>query len=281
MKKVLLLIAITLIPLFGIALADDCFDTVIDKDGKVFYLDPSDEYSFFEDREKLVSIYWDKVKCDGGKKVYSSEEYIDKMYNDMYKQMQKKEESSWTKSLIELIMGILWCVAMWKIFVKAWKSGISAIIPIYNFYELSDIAWLQWLFWKAFLCLVAWMLVYFFIPVLWFLLIAIFGIYGVLVNFNVARNFWWSTIASILYVIFNPIAMLILAFWNDEYYITQQKNRIQDEMVKRELENLANQWVKEQEEITEKTLNTTEQTNTNIQNEEIKIKYIDPNDINW
>ena len=281
MKKVLLLIAITLIPLFGIALADDCFDTVIDKDGKVFYIDPSDEYSFFEDREKLVSIYWDKVKCDGGKKLYSSEEYIDKMYNDMYKQMQKKEESSWTKSLIELIMGILWCVAMWKIFVKAWKSGISAIIPIYNFYELSDIAWLQWLFWKAFLCLVAWMLVYFFIPVLWFLLIAIFGIYGVLVNFNVARNFWWSIIASILYVIFNPIAMLILAFWNDEYYITQQKNRIQDEMVKRELENLANQWVKEQEEITEKTLNTTKQTNTNIQNEEIKIKNIDPNDINW
>ena len=61
-KKLLLILGLILIPLCGMVLADDCFDTVIDKDGKTLYIDPNDKYSVFEDREKLVSIYWNELK---------------------------------------------------------------------------------------------------------------------------------------------------------------------------------------------------------------------------
>lgn len=228
-KYLLWALAIVIIPLSTIVVGDDCFDTVIDKDWKVYYIDPSDEYSIFEDRESLVRIYWDKIKCNWDKKVYSSEEYTNKIYNDLYKQMQKQEKgSSWISTLIELILSILWCVAMRKIFVKAWKPGINSIIPIYNFYELTDIAWLQWMFSKAFLCWLIWVILYFFVPILWIILILLCALYWCFVNFYVARNFGRSTIASLLYVVFNPIAILILAFWNDKYYLVEQKEKIKE-----------------------------------------------------
>jgi hypothetical protein len=192
----------------------------------------------------------------------------------------KSTQSTWT-TVIEIILSIIGCVAMWRIFDKAWKSWIGAIIPIYNLYELSDIAGLSWLFKKSFISLIAWIILCFFIPIIGVILIWIFIIYIYVVNYNVARNFWRSVFSSILYVIFNPIAILILAFWNYEYYMTEQKNKIQDQMMKRELENLVLQWINDKDSINQNMWNNNGQVNTDSQNDEVKIKYIDPNDINW
>ena len=279
-KSLLWTLAIVIIPLSTIVMADDCFDTVIDKDWKVYYIDPSDEYSIFEDRESLISIYRDKIKCNWGKKVYSSEEYTNKIYNDLYKQMQKQENgSSWIGVLIELILSILWCVAMRKIFVKAWKPGINSIIPIYNFYELTDIAWLQWMFSKAFLCWLIWIILYFFVPILLMILVLLCALYGCFVNFYVARNFGRSTIASLLYVIFNPIAILILAFWNDKYYLEEQKEKIKE--INRKVllkEDFSPQSWENKDPITDWmswNINVNNWPKNNSQPEENPIKYID------
>lgn len=85
-KILLWVVAVALIPLCTTVMADDCFDTVIDNDGKVFYIDPFDKYSGSEDKKVLLSIYWDKIKCTGEKKVYSQEEYLSKIREDLYEE---------------------------------------------------------------------------------------------------------------------------------------------------------------------------------------------------
>ena len=282
-KLLLRTFAITIIPLYAIAMADNCYDTVVDKDWKVYYIDPNNEYNISEDKEKLNNIYWDKIKCNWGKKVYSSEEYTNKILENLHNSAQSQEKnSSWGNPLIELILSILWVVAMRKIFVKAWKPGINSIIPIYNFYELSDIAWLSWMFSKVLLCGLAWIILYFFIPLLWIILIILCAIYGVMVDFCVARNFWWSTFASILYIIFNPIAILILAFWNDEYYVKWQKEEIKEIAKKVQINEVLgkeNIWNNNANNITVRRVN--ENLNNNIwqgnnSEQEDTVKYIDP-----
>lgn len=282
-KKLLLASTVLLVSLFGITLADDCFDTVIDESGKTLYIDPNSKYSVFEDREKLVSIYWNKLECSGNKKVYSHDEYMNLIFSNANESYWKEESTqNLLVTIIEIISSILWCIAMRRIFNKAWKSWIGVIIPIYNLYEMSDIAWLSWLFKKTFISLVIWIFVYFFVPILGMLLVLIFVIYMYIVNYNIARNFWWSVISSVLYVIFNPIGVLILGFWNYEYYITKQKNKINDEIMKKELENLVKQWIKDKEDTPQNSLKTNKQVNfNNTQNEKIEIKYPDPNNINW
>lgn len=287
-KFLLWTIAIAIFPVCTVAIADDCFDTIVDKSGKVYYIDPLDNYKVFEDKKSLTSTHWDKIKCSEEKKVYSMEEYLDKTYGDLYKGKQKqKSESSWWGSLIELVMLILSCVAMWKIFVKAWKPGIYSIIPIYNFYELSDIAWLQWMFWKVLICWLVWIGLCLFIPILWMILIFACVLYGVAVDFYVARNFWWSTRASILYVIFNPIAMLILAFWNYEYdnvkwvqkeEIREIAKKIQnDEVMGKEkgwnTKNNANNITPE---VIDEEFDDSIPSQNNTETGEDPIKYIDP-----
>ena len=285
-KNFLWAVLIALIPFCGIALADDCFDTVIDEDGKILDIDPNDKYSDFEDREKLISLYWNTLDCSGQKKVYSADEYLNLIFQDLYGETYKKEKkSSGIVSLIEILVGVLWFIATWRIFTKAGKPWIYSIIPIYNCYEMSDIAWMSWSFKKAFMCLIAWLWMIFvslfifpiaLFPQIGLILIYLFWIYMCVVNYNIARNFWWSVFASVLYVIFNPIAILILAFWNDKYYITEQK----DQMMKMELESLVAQWIKDKENIEQNALDVNEEIKYNNpqQQENIQIKYIDPKD---
>ena len=207
---------------------------------------------------------------------------MDLIFDDIQKSYWKEKSTQGTgTTIIEIIWSIIGCVAMWRIFDKAWKPWINAIIPIYNLYELSDIAWLSWLFKKAFISLIAWIIMCFVVPIIGLILVWIFIIFIYVVNYNVARNFWRSVISSILYVIFNPIAILFLAFWKDKYYITEQKDKFQNEIMKKELENLVAQGINDKDDIKQDMWNNNEQTNHNSPNEEIKIKYIDPNDINW
>lgn len=290
LKFLLWTVAIAIIPLCAIAMADDCFDTVVDnKNGKVFYIDPFDKYGMFEDKKSLQSIYWDKIKCTGEKKVYSRDEYFNEIYKDLNNKNQKQGKSSDSGGdLIELIMSILWCVALWKIFVKAGKPGYYSLIPVYNLYEMSDIAGLSWLFKKAFWLGILWFLMIFLslfifpialFPQIWIILILIFWIFMCIVNYNIAKNFWWSTLASILYVLFNAIAVLILAFWNDKYYLADQKEKKKELSMKAQMDealddtymgdyDITTEWVNE-------NLNSNGQEN-NSQPEEDPIKYIDP-----
>lgn len=290
LKILLWAVAIAIIPVCTIVMADDCFDTIIDN-GEIYYVDPFDKYSFSKNKEILLNIYWDKIKCGGEKSTYTKEEYIDKISSDLRNDKQRQEkDSSWISSLIEVILSVLWCIAMRKIFVKAWKSGINSIIPIYNFYEMSDIAGLSWLFKKAVRCLIIWFIMIFIslhimpivlFPQIWMILILIFWIYMCAVNFYIARNFWWSTIASILYVIFNPVAVLILGFWNDKYYQTEQKEKMKEMAKKARLEESfgpkawedivsITEWVDD-------NLSVNAWSENNSQPEEDPIKYIDPN----
>jgi len=276
MKKLLITI-ITLFSLCGITLADDCFNTVIDRiTGEEFYIDPFDISRVYRHKENLFYDYWDRIQCLWETRVFSEDEY-DYMVNSI---QEKNKESSSSKPLIELIISILYLIALRKIFVKAWKTGYHSLIPIYNFYEMSDIAWLAWLFKKAFWCLLIWLWMIFvslfifpitLFPQIWLILIWIFWVFMYIVNYNIARNFWWSVISSILYVIFNPIAVLILGFWKDKYYVTEQTNNIKNEIKKRELENLATQWIRNEYSPLENIWNDNEELN--LQNDEIKIKY--------
>ena len=64
-----------------------------------------------------------------------------------------------------LALAILMIASMWKIFVKAGKPGWAAIIPIYNFVVLCEIAGKP-----------AWWVVLLFIPVVNFVIIIILSI---------------------------------------------------------------------------------------------------------
>lgn len=293
LKILLWAVAIAIIPVCTIVMADDCFDTIIDNE-EVYYVDPFDKYRFSKDKEILLNNYWDKIKCNGEKKTYTKEEYIDKISSDLIsldllKDDQKQEKHSWVNPFIELIMLILCCVATRKIFAKAWKPGINSIIPIYSLYEMSDIAWISWLFKKAFWCLIIWCSMIFiwifmypiaYFPQIWFVLTMIFWIYMCAVNFYIARNFWWSTIASILYVIFNPVAVLILGFWNDKYYPIEQKEKTKEINRKVQLEENFNKNLWENKNPTaewvDEDLNVDTLLEINPQKEEDPIKYIDP-----
>ena len=279
-KKALLVLGLLVAPFCGIALADDCFNTVIDRDtGEIHYIDPFDISRTYRHKENLFYDYWNRIQCLWETRVFSEDEY-DYMVNSIQK---NKKDSSSSESLIELIMSILYFIALRKIFVKAWRAGYHSLIPLYNFYEMSDIAWLAWLFKKAFWCLLIWLWMIFtslfvfpitWFPQIWLVLILIFWIFMYVVNYNIARNFWWSVVSSILYVIFNPIAILILWFWKDEYYATTQKKNMQDEIRKKQLENLVAQWIQDQENVVHNTWDNNNDNNT--QDNEVKIDYIDP-----
>ena len=67
--------------------------------------------------------------------------------------------------IVWLAIAILMIASMWKVFVKAGKPGWAAIIPIYNFVVLCEIAGKP-----------AWWVVLLFIPVVNFIIIIILSI---------------------------------------------------------------------------------------------------------
>ena len=187
------------------------------------------------------------------------------------------------KVIIELILIIAYFVALRKIFVKAWKPGYRSLIPIYNFYEMSDIAWMSWLFKKAIWCGILWismMFIWLFVypiayfPQVWFVLVCIFDIFMLIVNYKIARNFWWSEISSILYVIFNPIAILILAFWDDKYYLTEQKRKLKEISRKIQTDEFVSNKYEDDDILVEWE---SKEWNSDSEPED-PIKYIDPSD---
>ena len=124
-------------------------------------------------------------------------------------------------AIIGLILWILGIIALWKAFNRAWESGWKAIIPIYNTYIMYKLASMKSWFWYSLLIAIVLGVVAsclqdykeIIIDVSW----AICGIISVIASFKFARKYGWGVFASILFVLFNPICILILGFGNYPY----------------------------------------------------------------
>ena len=124
-------------------------------------------------------------------------------------------------AIISFILWILRIIALWKAFQRAWQWGWEAIVPIYCSYIKYKLAGMKNWFWYGLLIAVIFWIIAAFIPdqqkLLTDIATAIVWIIYVVVKFKFARKYGWGVFASILYVIFNPICVLILGFGNYKY----------------------------------------------------------------
>lgn len=103
--------------------------------------------------------------------------------------------------IISLGVSVLLIISMWKLFKKAGKNGWEAIIPIYNYIVLLDIAGYP-----------AWNIVFLLIPVYQI-------IFMIKVFIDFAKKFGKDTGFGVLLVFFAPICFPILAFSKDTQYV--------------------------------------------------------------
>ena len=126
--------------------------------------------------------------------------------------------------ILALVLWILAIIAMWKIFTKAWEAGWKSIIPFYNIYILYKIAGMKNWFWYTLIVFAVWCLV---AAICWVESTAYWIVMGIVclfcwivaivVNYKLPRKFGWGVFASILYVLFTWICVLILGFGNYQY----------------------------------------------------------------
>ena len=130
-------------------------------------------------------------------------------------------------AIIFLVWLILCHIALWRIFWRAWEWKWKSLIPIYNLYIVFKISGIKKWFWYILL-----------IILIAAILSAIFPAFQenlsnysgeiistiiLLVWFLLAKKFGRGDSASILYVIFSGIAVLILWFWDYKYEWKSEK----------------------------------------------------------
>ena len=124
-------------------------------------------------------------------------------------------------AIIGFILWILRIIALWKAYQRAWQWGWEAIVPIYCSYIKYKLAGMKNWFWYGLLIAVLMWVIAAFIPdqqkLLTDIATAIVWIIYIVVKFKFARKYGWGVFASILYVLFNPICVLILGFGNYPY----------------------------------------------------------------
>ena len=124
-------------------------------------------------------------------------------------------------AIVGFILWILRIIALWKAFQRAWQWGWEAIVPVYCSYIKYKLAGMKNWFWYGLLIAVIMWIVAAFIPdqqqLLNDIATTIVWIIYIVVKFKFARKYGWGVFASILYVIFNPICVLILGFGNYKY----------------------------------------------------------------
>lgn len=102
--------------------------------------------------------------------------------------------------IISLVLALIYIIALWRVFSKAGKPGILAIVPIFNLYTLARIGG------KG----IGWTIASF-IPVLNI-------VAAIVIALGVAKNFGKSGVFGFFgLVIFSFIGYLILAFGKAEY----------------------------------------------------------------
>jgi len=120
-----------------------------------------------------------------------------------------------------LIWLILWVVALWIIFNKAWDKGWKAIIPVYNIYTWFKIVGMKSWFWWMLLIAFIFGLAAGFLPnyeqILTSIASLVCGIIGIVATFKLPRKFGWGVFTSILFVLFTLICMLVLAFGSSKF----------------------------------------------------------------
>ena len=124
-------------------------------------------------------------------------------------------------AIVGFILWILRIIALWKAFQRAWQWGWEAIVPVYCSYIKYKLAGMKNWFWYGLLIAVIMWIVAAFIPdqqqLLNDIATTIVWIIYIVVKFKFARKYGWGVFASILYVIFNPICVLVLGFGNYKY----------------------------------------------------------------
>lgn len=105
--------------------------------------------------------------------------------------------------LIEIAIAVVIIAGIWKVFVKAGKPGWAAIIPIYNFIVLLEIAGKP-----------IWWIILMFIPIV-NLVIAI------LVSIEVAKNFGKGPGFGVGLALLGFIFFPILGFGDAQYQVAQ------------------------------------------------------------
>jgi hypothetical protein len=125
----------------------------------------------------------------------------------------------WVLHIVELVLLILMIIALCKIFIKAWRKRWEAIIPLYNVIILWEISGLKKCVWVLGLLLILYILSWFLDSIPFFEdMVDLFAAAAFAVmNFSLARKFWWWTVWSIMCVLFSWICYLILWFWKAEY----------------------------------------------------------------
>lgn len=125
---------------------------------------------------------------------------------------------------MERIISVLSFLWNWAVFSKAGRTWWHSIVPLYNIYVLFDIAGMANISFLFFFALFIWVFVLFVWwnsnewTLFWFALFWICYIFIGVANYKVARRFWWWIFTSILYALFNPIAVFILGFWPYSYW---------------------------------------------------------------
>jgi hypothetical protein len=129
--------------------------------------------------------------------------------------------------VIVFVWLILIIVALWKAFTKAWEAGWKSIIPIYNAYIMYKIAGMKNWFWYTLLISIILGILASILPnyewivgdISW----AFSSIVWIVVLFKFARKYEWNVLASILFVLFYPICILILGLWKYKYLWRSEK----------------------------------------------------------
>ena len=126
--------------------------------------------------------------------------------------------------VVAIVFCILVIIAMWKIFTKAWEAGWKSLIPIYNVYIMYKIAGMKNWFWYTFIvAFVLWLVAGFMwewsdvAGILEAAALVFSGIVAIVATYKLPRKFGWGVFASILYVLFTGICVLILGFGKSKY----------------------------------------------------------------
>ena len=123
--------------------------------------------------------------------------------------------------LVILVFAILGIIALWRAFTRAWEGWRKAIIPIYNTYIQFKLADMKNWFWYMILIAFIFGVVAACLPDykdlitnIWYV---VSWIIGIVASFKFARKYGWWVFASILFVLFYPICILVLGFGNYPY----------------------------------------------------------------
>lgn len=123
--------------------------------------------------------------------------------------------------IIGIVLWILRIIALWKAFERAWEWWWKAIIPIYCSYIKYKLAGMKNWFWYVLLfALVMWIIAAC-LPdqqvLITNIATVVTWIVFIVMTFKFAKKYGWGTFASILFVLFYPICILVLGFGDYMY----------------------------------------------------------------